>query len=144
MTAFPFPFPSHHARLPALVLRTCGLAEGIVVVKVIGDVDLATRSQLAGGLARAIAHPAPALLVCDLTGVDFLACTGVSALAEARSELAGRGGTLRAVAPDRAVRRVLRITGQFEPLGTVTDLRSALVGFAPVGATALASKTRRA
>ena len=139
-----FPFPSHHARLPALVLRTCGLADGVVVVKVIGDVDLATRSQLARGLARAMAHPVPRLLVCDLTRVDFLAGTGVSTLAEARSELVKRGGTLRVVATGRVVRRVLRVTGQIGPLGVVTDLRSALVGFSPARTTDLVGKLRRA
>ncbi|GAB3432719.1 hypothetical protein GCM10027436_07940 [Actinophytocola sediminis] len=94
-----------------------------------GDIDLATRAELASGLAMAATDPELRLLVCDLTRVGFLACAGVSVLAETRSELAGRGAAMRVVATDPVVVRVLAVTGQRESLGVRPRLRAALAEF---------------
>lgn len=141
------PNPSPHSRGRArprvrppartLVLRTSGLADGVVVVSVTGDIDLANRAELAGGLARAVARPELRLLVCDLTRVGFLACSGVSTLMEARSELARRGAALRVVAADQVVLRVLKVTGEGEALGVRPNLGAALAGFIPARPTSL-------
>jgi anti-sigma B factor antagonist len=118
-----------------LVLRTEELSPGVVVVTADGEIDLANRAELAGALAGVIARHGLKLLVCDLTRVTFLACTGVSTLAEVRSELDGRGAALRLVTTDPVVLRVLDITGQRELLGVRPHLTSALTGFVPARAT---------
>jgi anti-anti-sigma factor len=113
------------------VLRTSGLAAGVVVVSVTGDIDLATRAELANGLSRAITDPDLRLLIVDLTRVGFLACTGVTTLSDLRSDLAGRGVALRVVATDPVVLRVLNVTAQRELLGVRPHLGAALAGFLP-------------
>jgi anti-anti-sigma factor len=114
-----------------LVLRTKQVFPGVVVVTADGEIDLSNRAELAHALSGAVADPGLKLLVCEFTEVSFLACTGVSALAEARSELAGRGAVLRVVTTDPVVLRVLDITAQREPLGVRPHLTSALAGFVP-------------
>lgn len=73
------------------------------VVAVAGEIDMATVEQLRSAV-RAAHEAGPRLLVVDLTGVGFLASTGLSALVEAH-EL--RGKSLRVVADNRAVLRAL-------------------------------------
>lgn len=141
--ADPFPGPWNESRARArrrqrvrpvgssLVMRTEQVCPGVVVVTADGEIDLSNRAELAGALAGASADPELKLLVCDLSKVTFLACTGVSALAELRSELDGRGAVLRVVTTDTVVLRVLEVTGQRELLGVRPHLSAALAGFVP-------------
>ncbi|GGP54602.1 STAS domain-containing protein [Saccharothrix coeruleofusca] len=73
------------------------------VVTVAGEIDMATVEQLRSAV-RAAHETDPRLLVVDLTGVGFLASTGLGALVEAH-ELCGQA--LRVVAANRAVLRAL-------------------------------------
>lgn len=138
-----YPSSSHEARTRArrrartrpmehpLVVRTTGPAAGVIVVSIVGDIDLANRTELAAGLSPAVTDPDLRLLVCDLTMVGFLACTGVSVLAEARSDLTARGGELRVVATSPSVLRVLAVTDQLDLLGVRPHLDAALTGYLP-------------
>jgi len=79
-------------------------------VSVAGDVDLASRAELEGALlgeVRAGAHR----LVVDLSGVEFLDCTGLSALVCTGAACAAHGCALRLVGAHGMVMRVLELTG---------------------------------
>jgi anti-anti-sigma factor len=113
-----------------LTLRTATVAPGVVVVTASGEIDLANSAELADTLANVSDAPELKLLVCDLARVRFLACTGVSVLADIRSELDTRSVELRVVAADPVVLRVLEATGQRDVLGVRQHLTEALAGFA--------------
>jgi anti-sigma B factor antagonist len=134
--------PRPHPLDRQLTVRTSVLGRGVVVVSVGGEIDLANKADLASALT--VTDSDLRLLVCDLTRVSFLACTGVSTLAETNSHLSQRGATLRVVAADPVVLRVLKVTGQHDLLGVHPTLRSALTGFVPPHPTNLARLTRRA
>lgn len=99
---------------------------GVMVVTAAGEIDLANRAALTSELSTASASPDLRLLVCDLTKVTFLACTGVAALVELWSELDSRGVLLRVVATNSIVLRALDATGQRENLGVCPNLTTAL------------------
>ncbi|HEX2132587.1 MAG TPA: anti-sigma factor antagonist [Actinophytocola sp.] len=112
-----------------LDLRTSTVDTGVVLVSAVGEVDLANRHALAEALAAATAESEPRLLVCDLSRVSFLACSGVSVLLDASTEVHGRGALLRVVATEPTVLRVLDVTGQREALNVRPNLAEALAGF---------------
>jgi anti-anti-sigma factor len=113
---------------PRLTLRTLPVNDDVVVVTAAGEIDLANGAMFAEVLTAAAA-PGPRLLACDLTGVGFLACTGITTLVELRADLAARGGLLRVVTTDSTVLRVLEATGELTNLGVCGDLTAALAGF---------------
>ncbi|OLF13402.1 STAS domain-containing protein [Actinophytocola xanthii] len=111
-----------------LALRTLAVNRGVVIVTALGEIDLANNARFAETLAAA-ADRDLRLLVCDLSGVEFLACTGIAALVELRAELHVRGALLRVVTTDSTVLRVLDATGERARLGVCADLPEALAGF---------------
>ncbi|MDQ0381904.1 STAS domain-containing protein [Amycolatopsis thermophila] len=78
---------------------------GIAVLKVAGDVDVATAAPLTRALDELTAHR-PRVAVVDLTGVSFLGSAGLAALAGASERT-----DVRVVAPTRHTARPLSITG---------------------------------
>lgn len=100
--------------------------DGAHLVTVTGEVDMLTVRTLRQALAPLAADPAVKLVVCDLSRVTFFGCAGVTALLDARSEMAGRGGRLRLVAREHAVMRPLTVTGVLGLLPVSEDVRSAL------------------
>ena len=99
---------------------------GVVVVSAAGEIDLANRDALAAALGPPAAEPAVRLLVCDLSAIGFLACSGLSVLLDVKAELAARGAALRVVTADPTVLRTLDATGQLAALDVWPDLTSAL------------------
>lgn len=89
---------------------------GRALVCVHGEVDLGTVDDFRAVMVEAGREPVADGLpdrhvVCDLSGVTFLAAVGVGALAEA-ANAARRGGThLHLVAPPGRARRVLELCG---------------------------------
>jgi stage II sporulation protein AA (anti-sigma F factor antagonist) len=93
-----------------LLSITGRVVDGVCVISVSGDVDLANSGQLRDALLRSAAAGHP--VVVNLSGVTFLDATGVSAL------IAGRmatGGRFRLVGATGVVHRVLALTGLVEP-----------------------------
>jgi anti-sigma B factor antagonist len=82
-----------------------------VVVALHGEIDLANAAQVAAKLAAA-ADSQPKIVV-DLTGLKFIDCRGVAALASARDQARKAGGDLLLAAPQRQVRRILAATRRF-------------------------------
>jgi anti-sigma B factor antagonist len=113
---------------PRLELRTHAPGAGVVVVSARGEVDLANRDALAAAFAPTTADPAVRLLVCDLSGITFLACSGLSVMLDAKAELAAHGAALRVVTADPAVLRMLDATGQRAVLDVRPELPAALSG----------------
>jgi anti-sigma B factor antagonist len=79
------------------------------VVRVVGEIDLATAPQLRTLLGELIDAGA-AQVVLDCSGLEFLDSSGIGVLVAARSRL-GDDGALVLVAPPAHVRKVLDITG---------------------------------
>ena len=81
--------------------------DGTVLVRVAGELDLATVDTLNAALA---ALP-PGDVVLDLTGLAFADSTGLRALVIEQERLAGTGDRLVVVHAKAAVRRTLEISG---------------------------------
>jgi anti-anti-sigma factor len=81
--------------------------EGTIVVRIIGDLDLATSPRVDDTLSSAAA----AHVVIDLAGCTFLDSSGVRVLVEAVRDAPERGRRVSLVATDTGIRRVLEITG---------------------------------
>lgn len=88
-------------------------AEGVLVLRVVGDVDLATVEQLRGHVDEHLsgAHRG---VVLDCTAVSFLAACGIGLLVEIADQARADGRPLRLVAHSRLVLRALEITGTNE------------------------------
>jgi anti-anti-sigma factor len=76
------------------------------VVRVAGEVDLATATQL-----RAAISYLDGIVGVDLSGVTFLDSAGLNALVGAKNGLVDRGGQLKLSGPQPNVRAVLEVAG---------------------------------
>ncbi|MCE0764513.1 STAS domain-containing protein [Pseudonocardia kujensis] len=95
------------------------------VVAVAGEIDLVTAAGLDETL-QAELQAQPAVLVLDLTGVDFFTSVGLTAVALAHRGAEERGVALRVVADSRRVLRPLQITGMDRTLALYTSRAAAL------------------
>src|SRR3954469_8509133 len=85
--------------------------DGVRLVEVFGELDLATAPKLCSALDAARIHRVKRLVI-DLTGVDFCDSTGLRALLGASTELRFGGGRLAVVClPDGPVARLFDIVG---------------------------------
>ena len=91
--------------------------ETVSLLRVFGEVDLATAPDLRARLADATADPS-VVLVVDLSGVTFLSCSGLLPLVEAQAHLGPRLWMRR---PSRPVRRLLDVTGQWATFSLLED-----------------------
>jgi anti-sigma B factor antagonist len=104
--------------------------DGLDVLVVTGDLDLAEAHLLGAAVRDRLADPAPSVLLIDLCGVSFLDSSGLDQLLDARTRCARRGVGLCLLAPDnRAVLRPLRITG-LDAVFTLVESRAGAVGCA--------------
>jgi anti-anti-sigma factor len=98
-----------------------------MVVRVTGEIDVATTPELTRRLTAACRHVhPPGPLVIDLSEASFLAAAGLGALTRTLTRCRRRGITLHVVASTRAVLRPLEITGLVEDLGVVPAIRHVL------------------
>jgi anti-sigma B factor antagonist len=93
--------------------------DGIRVIAVIGELDLAVTDQLQGAIGRAAG--ASRVLV-DLADCEFLDSTGIAVLIRGRETLAAEGRDLAVCNPRRQVLRVLEVTGLTRIDGFLADL----------------------
>ena len=90
--------------------------EGVRLLEVFGELDLATAPRLCSALDTARVHRVKRVVV-DLTGVDFCDSTGLRALIGASTELRVGGGRLAiACLSGGAVARLFDIVGARESL----------------------------
>ncbi|HEX5332944.1 MAG TPA: STAS domain-containing protein [Cellulomonas sp.] len=78
----------------------------VSVVRVVGELDLASASWVRDRIARAARNPAREVVV-DLSGVSFVDCAGLGALLSAQAQL---GTRLSLRAPSVAVLKLLELT----------------------------------
>ena len=88
---------------------------GTAVIRVVGDVDLATSPMLMQTINDALDDDARHVHV-DLSAVDFLDSTGLRVLVDGHRRAAQRDGRLYVTGATEIVARVLAITGLTEAL----------------------------
>jgi anti-sigma B factor antagonist len=88
-------------------LSTCA-CDGHVVVTLCGELDLIDAAYVAASLAALVGRR-PAIVV-DLTGLEFIDCSGVKALARGRRQARQAGGDLVLAVPQPQVMRLLTST----------------------------------
>jgi anti-sigma B factor antagonist len=96
-----------------------------VVVRAVGEVDLATAPLLSAQLelAEAVVVP-PAPVILDLTGVTFFESAGVNVLLNHHGRCADRGTRLEVIG-SRAVIRVITLAGVDQALQVVPPTTTA-------------------
>lgn len=102
---------------------------GAALVHVIGEVDLATVSEMERALAASSAAPR---VVVDLTECTFLDSSALHALLAAAARKEGDGEFV-VVAPEGGVRRVLEIAGAEASVPLCASLAEALATRDPEG-----------
>ena len=93
--------------------------DGVVTVKVVGEVDTFTAPVLRSTLDSQL-EQSPRELVIDLSGVQFLGSAGLAVLVETQKSSRSREVDLRLIATTRAVTRPLEVTGLID-LFTIAD-----------------------
>jgi anti-sigma B factor antagonist len=90
-----------------------------------GTLDIATSPTLRAALLEA-ADRANHEIVVDLTQLEFLDSTGLGALIGAHKRAAEHGGSVRLVAHEGQILRLLRITGLLEVFSVYPSVEAAL------------------
>ena len=88
-----------------------------VTLQVIGDLDIAHAPRFATSAEDALRRRPGASVTLDLSGVEFIDSTGISALMQLRSVVNDSGGTLGLDGCSSYVERVLRLVGLAELMG---------------------------
>jgi anti-sigma B factor antagonist len=108
---------------------------GTVLLEVDGEVDSLTAPRLQAAMDSALEAlgraAAGAALVVDLSGVTFLASSGLAVLVDGARRATAAGGRLHVVAATRVVTRPLEVTGADTLFDTYRDRASALAAVAP-------------
>src|SRR5215218_223584 len=100
--------------------------DGVRLLEVFGELDLATAPKLCSALDAARVHRVKRLVI-DLTGVDFCDSTGLRALLGASTELRVSGGRLAvSCLPDGPVARLFELVGARESLQVCESQADAL------------------
>jgi anti-sigma B factor antagonist len=104
------------------------IADGPVpLIRLDGELDLSTVTQLTGAIERAAAPARRPRLVVDLTGLEFCDSTGLRALICAVREVEVLGGrVVVAVAPDGPLDRLVELAGLREFLRVADSPEAAL------------------
>jgi anti-anti-sigma factor len=106
-------------------------ADGVHVVAMLGELDLATAPRLAFRIDAARGRGARRLVV-DLTAAEFCDSTGLRALVGCRREVVAGGGRMAlAVLEDSAVARMFALAGAHELMPVYDGLEPALAALAP-------------
>jgi anti-sigma B factor antagonist len=117
--------PSMDGDSPELTLHESRIGHRLVVAAE-GEVDIASAGELRDALAAA-AESGAAEVWLDLTDVEFMDSTGITAIVDARQWLDAR--RFAVICPDGPVRRVIEISGVDRAIAihaTRSDAHSAL------------------
>jgi anti-sigma B factor antagonist len=104
--------------------------DGIELVTVEGEVDIATASKLISVLNSSVAEAIRSVIV-DLTHVGFMDSTGLALLINAHRRLSLRRKGFAVVCPPGQLRRVFEITDMIDTLHVCPDWESAQKASAP-------------
>jgi anti-sigma B factor antagonist len=100
-------------------------ADGVRVVRVVGDIDMLTAPVLDSMIANQF-RARPRLVVLDLREVQFMSSSGLASLMLARVQATKSGARLHLVIDGDPVLRPMTITGLTPLFGIYRDLSSAL------------------
>jgi anti-anti-sigma factor len=92
---------------PAVLVSTCD-RNGRVIVALSGELDILGAALVTAALAAVAACGRQ--VVVDLADLDFIDCSGITALVRGRKLVRDAGGELRLAAPQPQVRRILTTT----------------------------------
>ncbi|MCA1711466.1 MAG: STAS domain-containing protein [Actinobacteria bacterium] len=99
-------------------LRVTATAAGpTTVLRLAGDLDLATAGQLRGKLLEVLDTADVRRLVLDLAGLDFMDVTGLNVIVDAHDLLRSDGGALALRSPRPMVLRMLKLLALDEVVG---------------------------
>ena len=115
---------------PLLTVRATDVA-GVVVLEVEGELDVDTADVVLDALRLGFASEGPAV-VADLTHVSFFGSTGISTLITAHELADQHCKDFHVVAPHRAVKRPLQVTGVADVLVLHDSVDEALSALKPV------------
>ncbi|MFB4274556.1 STAS domain-containing protein [Nonomuraea sp. MTCD27] len=104
------------------------------VVRLRGELDLATRETVRERLLRALRH-STGLLILDLSGVSFCDAAGLGVVVGVQHQARSLGITLALAAPRLHVAKVLHLTGlnrSFPMYGIIPGTGTDSVGSGPV------------
>jgi anti-sigma B factor antagonist len=103
------------------------IVQGVPVIAVTGEIDVATAPQLREALHGAIAQ-GQSTVVLDLLGVTFLDSTALGVLVGGLKRCRELGGELHVVIADARIRKIFEITGldKVFPLAHTLDEVAAL------------------
>jgi anti-sigma B factor antagonist len=93
------------------------VANGVCAIKLAGELDFANSEQVSDWLFSVIEKNSCPIFELDLADLGFLDSSGISVLVVAARLVARKGGRLRAINPQHAVRRVIDTTGVDGVLG---------------------------
>ena len=99
----------NHAATDLSITVTTGPAPGVRVVRLVGEVDAATRHEVEPEVLEVVER-APAGLVLDLSRVSFFGSAGIALLLDAQRAADRLGIGFAVVAHHRAVINPLRVT----------------------------------
>jgi anti-sigma B factor antagonist len=116
---------------PLAVERTS--AEGVELLLVEGELDIATAPRLISVLNGAVQEALRSLVV-DLSEVDFMDSTGLALLINAHRRLTRRSKGFAVVCPPGPLWRVFEITDMIETLHVCPDRDSARAAAVPATA----------
>ena len=108
--------------LPVAVERTS--RDGVDVLFVEGEIDVASAPRLIAALNEAVAEAARSVII-DLTSVGFMDSTGLALLINAHRRLAVRRKGFAVVCPAGPLRRVFEITDMVDTLRVCPDRETA-------------------
>lgn len=108
---------------------------GLSVVKVAGEIDVATAPALRDHLRDRVAGGIPTIVV-DLLEVTFLDSTALGVLVGALKQCRQAGGDLRLVVDEPRIAKVFEITGLTEVFAIFPSIDDALAAPAPAPAPA--------
>jgi anti-sigma B factor antagonist len=113
---------------PLAVERTS--RDGVELVLVEGELDIATASRLISVLNSSVAEAIKSVVV-DLSSVGFMDSTGLALLINANRRLTLRRKGFAVVCPPGPLRRVFEITDMMDTLHVCPDLESAAAAALP-------------
>ena len=105
--------------------RKAGPADGVVVLELGGELDLAISGRLRE-LVDQLTAEQPSLLVADLAEVGFMDSTILRELLRAHREVNSQGGRMVVAGAQPTVRRLLERVREHEQLGRARELEQAL------------------
>jgi anti-anti-sigma factor len=112
----------------ALRISTPQEMNGVTVVNVAGEVDLASSPRLRTALLSLLDDRHPGVLVVGLSEVSFLDSTGLGALVAVHRRARALGVEVRLTAPARGPSMILHVTGLDGAFAIYPTLAEALAG----------------